>query len=158
MSNKTLYILRGVSGSGKTTLAKLLKSLLENSDAFSADDFFYNKDGVYKFDRTKLHYAHASCQVRVAEAMETRKVYNIIVHNTSTSEKELAPYLALAKKHGYKVTSLVVENRHGSDSVHSVPQEVLTMQEARLKNSLKLRAYHAISSKKSLGKNVDTTA
>lgn len=157
MSNKTLYILRGVSGSGKTTLAMLLKQLLENSDAISADDFFYNKDGVYEFDRTKLHYAHISCQTRVEEAMKTRKVYNLIVHNTSTTEKEMRPYLNLAEKYGYKVVSLVVENRHGSSSVHDVPESVLLMQQSRLINSLKLKAYHDSTTEKVLGTNINTS-
>lgn len=40
---------------------------------------------------------------------------------------------------GYRVVSLVVENRHGNRDVHNVPDEVKGKQEQRIKNSLKLR-------------------
>lgn len=157
MSNKTLYILRGTSGSGKTTLAMQFKELLENSDAFAADDYFY-KNGNYEFDRTKLHKAHHQCIGNVEYAMRTRKVYNIIVHNTFTTERELAPYLRLAEKYGYKVVSMVVENRHGHSSVHNVPEETLDMQEARLRNSIKLRAFHDVKSvTQPIGQIIDTS-
>ncbi len=63
----------------------------------------------------------------------------VIVSNTSTSEKEIKPYLDLANDYGYQVVSLVVENRHGNDSIHSVPQETRDAQERRLRNSLKLQ-------------------
>ena len=40
---------------------------------------------------------------------------------------------------GLSVVSLIVENRHGSDSIHSVPQETRDVQERRLRNSLQLQ-------------------
>lgn len=63
----------------------------------------------------------------------------IIVSNTTTTEKELKPYIDLAEEYGYKVVSLIVENRHGNDSIHNVPQEIRDSQENRLRNSLKLQ-------------------
>lgn len=135
--NKTLYILRGVSGSGKTTLAKTLCENLRNAKMFAADDFFY-VNGVYNFDRAKLRHAHVSCKVRVEEAMKIHKIENVILHNTVTTEREICVYEDLAKEYGYKIVSLVVENRHGNTSVHDVPKETLEIQESRLRNSLKL--------------------
>jgi hypothetical protein len=34
-------------------------------------------------------------------------------------------YIDLAKKYGYQVTSLIIENRHGNPNIHNVPMETL---------------------------------
>jgi hypothetical protein len=34
----------------------------------------------------------------------------------------MQPYYDLAKKYGYTVFSIIVENRHGSTSIHNVPE------------------------------------
>jgi len=60
----------------------------------------------------------------------------IVVSNTSTTEKEMEPYLKLAEKYDYKVVSLIVENRHGNKSVHNVPDE--TMEKMRNRFEIKL--------------------
>jgi len=141
---KTLYLIRGVSGSGKSTLAKML-SFYE----IAADYYFYElnwdalggwgsfSESSYNFDASKLSTAHAWCQQMVEWWME--ECEDIAVHNTFTTEKELKPYLDLAEQFGYCVISMVVENRHGNTSIHDVPNHVLELQEARLRNSLKLR-------------------
>jgi hypothetical protein len=60
----------------------------------------------------------------------------IVVSNTATTERELEPYLKLAKSYGYIVVSLIVENRHGNKSVHGVPDE--TLEKMRKRFSVKL--------------------
>lgn len=133
---KNLIILRGCSGSGKSTfghfLVRLSNGYISN---IAADDFFY-KDGKYQFDVTKLGQAHASCIRQVEEDMKEN--VDICVSNTSTTEKELKPYLELAEKYDYKVISLVVENRHGNKNIHDVPDDTIKNQAERLKNSIKL--------------------
>jgi hypothetical protein len=62
---------------------------------------------------------------------------NVIVSNTSTTEKEMKPYLDMAGIYGYDVVSLVVENRHGNPSIHGVPEETMKNMENRF--SIKLR-------------------
>jgi hypothetical protein len=105
---------------------------------YAADDYFYRKgDGDYRFVAEDLGAAHAWCRAGVESKMG-HNFHNIIVHNTFTRYKEMKPYLAMAEKFGYKVVSLVVENRHGSDSVHNVPQEVRELQSTRLARNLKL--------------------
>lgn len=136
MNTKTLYLLRGVSGSGKSTLAKILSENLPDCADFSADDYHTDFFGNYNFDVTKLGAAHKWCQISVESSMVC-KLDNIIVHNTSTSERELKPYLTLAKDYGYKVVSLIVENRHGNSDIHSVPEDIKANQETRLKGSIK---------------------
>ncbi|AUR92119.1 AAA domain protein [Vibrio phage 1.170.O._10N.261.52.C3] len=135
--SKTLYLLRGISGSGKTTLAKTLQNTLGECYIVAADDFFY-EDGEYRFKTHKLSEAHQWCQQQVHKYMNLFQVENIVVHNTFTTEKELKPYVDMAEKFGYRVVSLVVENRHGNESVHNVPEKTLLKQKQRLQGSIKL--------------------
>ena len=46
-----------------------------------------------------------------------------MVSNTFTQEWEMKPYMDLAKEHGYKVFTIVVENRHDGKNVHNVPED-----------------------------------
>lgn len=115
---KELLLLRGLPGAGKTTLGYALGIL-----PLSADDYFY-EDGEYKFDASKLKHAHEWCKHRVEFAMENN-LERIVVANTFTQEWEMETYYELAKKHGYRVHSLIVENRHKGVSVHNVPEETL---------------------------------
>lgn len=131
-----LIILRGLPGSGKTSFAKYMFS----NNVFEADQYFYDENGNYNFDATKLHAAHMDCQNRVEKLMQmsstTQYGSEIVVSNTATTERELKPYYDLAEKYDYKVVSLIVENRHGSKSVHSVPDEKL--EQMRNRFSIKL--------------------
>uniref|UniRef100_A0AAU6VZ65 Polynucleotide kinase n=2 Tax=unclassified bacterial viruses TaxID=12333 RepID=A0AAU6VZ65_9VIRU len=123
-----LYLIRGLPGSGKSTFAETLKDALDVLDYYEADDLFYirrNGVEVYEFDADKLYEAHKYCQ-GVAERCMSNGDANVIVSNTFTTERELKPYLELAEKYGYRVTSLVVENRHGNASIHGVPEETMT--------------------------------
>lgn len=124
---KTLYLIRGLPGSGKSTFAEELATSLDACH-HEADHFFHYTDGVwhedYRFDATKLHAAHQACQKWTQDCMCDG--CDIVVSNTFTTEKELKPYLQLAKMLGYRVVSLVVENRHGNESVHGVPEETMT--------------------------------
>lgn len=130
-----LYLLRGLPGSGKTTLAKLLQSSGLVAFFVEADQFFEDAKGGYNFDPLKLGEAHESCQDQVKSCMAWG--WNVCVSNTFTTEKELKPYLDMAKQYGYTVISLVVENRHGNPSVHDVPEATLDKMQARF--SLKLK-------------------
>jgi len=53
----------------------------------------------------------------------TNNTEKIVVSNTFTQTWEMDYYFELAKEHGYRVYSLVVENRHGGENVHNVPKE-----------------------------------
>ena len=131
-SIKTLFILRGVPGCGKTSLAESLGGVY-----FEADKFFMI-NGEYKFDYTKLKQAHDLCRHSTEAAMSIGHE-RVIVSNTFTTEEQMHPYLDLAKDYGYRVVSLVIENRHGNKSIHDVPEESLIAMESKLRNSIKLR-------------------
>jgi predicted kinase len=120
---KTLILLRGLPGSGKSTFAKTLGGI-----HIEADHYFM-KDGEYKFDASKLKQAHEHCRTSTEGWMI--EGYNIVVSNTFTTSKEMQPYYELAEKYGYQVYSLIVENRHGSTSIHSVPDDTLDKMEKR---------------------------
>lgn len=99
---------------------------------------YFMRNDKYEFDMELLPAAHMWCRTLCnSYMMDGRET--IVVSNTLTSEKELAPYIELATQYGYTVVSLIVENRHGNKSIHDVPDETLDRMEVRLKGSIKLR-------------------
>ena len=60
----------------------------------------------------------------------------IVVSNTFTQEWEMKPYYDMAETYGYKVFSIIIENRHGGVNEHSVPDEVLTKMRERFEIKL----------------------
>tara|TARA_Y100001951_G_scaffold70858_1_gene57786 strand:+ start:221 stop:643 length:423 start_codon:yes stop_codon:yes gene_type:complete len=129
MDNFKLVLVRGLPGSGKTTLAEIL-NFNEDAIMFSTDDLFM-VDGEYKFDASKLSEYHKTNIDNVKQEMQKVKdghcfSYNvIIVHNTFTRKWEMEPYYELAKKYGWAVISLIVENRHEGKSIHGVPDNAI---------------------------------
>ena len=136
--NKVMYIVRGLPGSGKSTFA----NIVWNEYAIcEADKFFYDKEGNYNFDASKLREAHEWCKQEVETRMQDNQnnpqyYPEIVISNTFTQEWEMEAYFDLAKKYEYKVISLIVENRHGNASVHDVPVE--TIEKMRDRFSIKL--------------------
>lgn len=126
---KELFLLRGLPGSGKTTLAESL-----GGSHMEADKYF-TYDGKYEFDVTKLKDAHDWCQNAVRVFMENKNK-RVVVSNTFTQEWEMLPYYDLAEKHGYKVYSLIVENRHGGVNEHGVPEDKLKLMKKRFEMKL----------------------
>lgn len=127
---KVLYIVRGVPGSGKTTLAKKL-----TANVFEADHYFYDNDGNYNFIPSEIKEAHKECQQFVGYAMESG-IEKIAVSNTFTQEWEMEPYFELAKKHGFNVFTIVVENRHGGLNQHGVPEDKIEQMKNRFEIKL----------------------
>ena len=126
---KELFLLRGLPGSGKSTLAESL-----GGSHMEADKYF-TYEGKYEFDVTKLKDAHDWCQNAVKVFMEN-KSKRVVVSNTFTQEWEMTPYFELAEKHGYKVYSLICENRHGGINEHGVPEDKLKLMKNRFEIKL----------------------
>jgi len=118
---KELFLLRGLPGSGKTTLAKSIDGII-----IEADQYFM-ENGEYKFDGSKIKLAHRYCQSQTEAWMKVDSpqvnVSKIIVSNTFTQEWEMEHYYKLAETYGYRVYSIIVENRHGGVNVHGVPDD-----------------------------------
>lgn len=132
---KNLYLLRGLPGSGKSTLAKQL-----GGSHFETDKYFVDENGEYKFDGSKLKEAHQWCQDSVANAMvlnhTTGENETIVISNTFTQEWEMEPYMNMAKEWGYKIFTIIVENRHGGVNQHGVPYEKLQQMNDRFEIKL----------------------
>ena len=117
-----LILLRGLPGAGKTELAKVLAS--EKWPMHSVDDYFTDEKGNYEFRFAENHQAYRQCLEHTEASMQsgTEKIF---VHNTFTMDWEIEPYFELAKKHGYQVHVLTVENWHGQQNMHGVSREQL---------------------------------
>lgn len=154
---KSLYLIRGCPGSGKTTFANEM-SEYGKYPIISADMFFEDFHGNYNWDASKIKDAHIWCYNETERVMsiqywnrDENKVCSvagycnwfgighntkIFVANTFTTDSEMEPYYELAEKYGYKVFSIIVENRHNGTSIHDVPNE--TMEKMRNRFSIKL--------------------
>ena len=126
---KEIFLLRGLPGSGKSTLAKSL-----GGEQVEADQYFM-VNGEYKFDPTKIRTAHEWCKAQVSDWMFLG-IQKIVVSNTFTQEWEMEPYFQMAAEKGYRVYSLIVENRHGGENTHGVPADKLQQMKNRFEFKL----------------------
>jgi predicted kinase len=132
-----LILLRGIPGSGKTTLGSVILRCVgsDQPDVLSADDYFIDSNGNYNFDVTKLKEAHNDCQVRCANKMKN-EFSKIVVANTFTQEWEMKIYFDMAERYKYRVHTVIVENRHGGENVHNVPEDKLQQMKDRFETKL----------------------
>jgi len=128
---KQLILLRGLPGSGKSTVAKLFDKALH----FEADMYFLDADGNYQFDASKIKNAHNWCRHSVMDAMKEGHPI-VVVSNTFTQEWEMEVYYLLAEELGYRVTSMIVENRHEGKNIHGCPDDKIEQMKTRFEISL----------------------
>ena len=119
-NNRVLLIIRGLPGSGKSFIANKLHAD-KTSNWFEAD-FYFSKDGDYRFDSTNLDIAHRECYDGVERAMRNG-VKRIIMSNTSITRKEYMKYIHLAQSYSYAVQVCDVYGDFGS--VHRVPEKTM---------------------------------
>ena len=60
----------------------------------------------------------------------------IVVSNTFTQEWEMETYYKMAETWGYRVFSVIVENRHGGINQHGVPEDKLEIMKNRFEIKL----------------------
>jgi len=138
MIPKILTLVRGLPGSGKSTFANTITNKFSICEA---DKFFYDKEGNYNFDGSKLRQAHEWCKNQVETRMKDNQLNpqfypEIVVSNTFTQEWEMEAYYKLAEQYGYKVFSIIVENRHGGVNEHGVPADKLEQMRNRFEVKL----------------------
>ena len=124
-----IYIMRGLPGAGKSTWAR---RNYPEAHVCSADTFFLDDEGVYRFDGTLISQAHASCLRGFAEILASiardpsKSPEVVIVDNTAIKAWEISPYYNLAKAYGHESRIIHVkcdaETAH-SRNVHGVPLE-----------------------------------
>ena len=132
---KSLYLLRGLPVAGKSTLAKKLGEVY-----YEADMYFTNENGQYIFNGADIKKAHEWCQNQVQLAMILNHTSglneSIVVSNTFTQEWEMEAYYKLAETYDYRVFSLIVENRHGGENLHNVPEDKIEAMRKRFEVKL----------------------
>jgi predicted kinase len=138
MIPKILTLVRGLPGSGKSTFANTITNKFSICEA---DKFFYDKEGNYNFDGSKLRQAHEWCRNQVEIRMKDNELNHqfypeIVVSNTFTQEWEMEAYYKLAEQYGYEVFSIIVENRHGGVNEHGVPADKLEQMRNRFEVKL----------------------
>ena len=129
----TLYIVRGLPGSGKTTVADEMMV----SDT-TADDFFIDRDGVYRFDSDKISAAHAWCLSETSRHIWEGRT--TVVHNTFTQRWEMEPYILLAERLDVRlvVVSLfdggLTDEDLAARNSHNVPIDAITRMRDRFEH------------------------
>lgn len=124
-----VFIMRGLPGAGKTTW---IRNNLPDAFICSADNYFLDEEGIYKFDSFLISEAHESCLKRFVEILTShedeaeKEPLVIVVDNTAIRAWEISPYYNLAKAFGHDVE--VVHIKCDSDlahsrNVHGVPLE-----------------------------------
>ena len=132
---KKLMLIRGLPGTGKSTRAKLLISIGEFHAHFEADMFF-ERDGKYAFNASRLPAAHQWCQKSAMDALLAGK--NVVVSNTFTTAEEMFPYFAIAEEVGAKVEIVTLLKEFGS--IHAVPESTMERMRRRFQSSETLEA------------------
>ena len=136
---RKVYLFRGIPGAGKGfTIKKLQKT--KNLSIYSAD-FFFEENGVYKFDHTKLRDAHSFCfKSYLADCYDLLRTGDIVVDNTNIRAWEIAPYIQVANAYGLDHEIITVWCNPivaAKRNVHGVPADkVLSMYQALLKEEL----------------------
>ena len=107
-------MIRGLPGSGKSTMARAL--VCQGYIHFEADMYF-EVNGQYQYDASRIRDAHNWCQKMAREALAAGR--RVVVSNTFTQLRELEPYLAMTR------TVRIIEARGTWQNVHGVPAEML---------------------------------
>jgi adenylate kinase family enzyme len=105
LSKNRVVILRGIPGSGKKTIAnEIFEKYPKNKVLIlSTDDYWFDKNGKYKFEPKKIFKAHQWNQQRFKNAIKSKKFWCIIVNNTNTELWEMKPYIKIVNESNHYV-------------------------------------------------------
>lgn len=124
-----VFIMRGLPGAGKTTW---IRNNLPDALICSADNYFLDEEGIYRFDSLFISEAHESCLKGFTEIltshenMAENESLVIVVDNTAIRAWEISPYYNLAKayRHDVKVVHIKCDSDLAhSRNIHGVPLE-----------------------------------
>jgi predicted kinase len=121
-----VYLMRGVPGAGKSTKAKEIAASRPGAVIVSADHYFTDPQGVYRFDAKKLGEAHHQCRERFVQALTTPGVDTVIVDNTNTMKSSVFFYCQFARNCGAEIEFVEMPERDVdvlvNRNVHGVPR------------------------------------
>lgn len=137
---KRVIILSGVSGSGKSTYVRHNRPDSDKWEVVSADRYFIDECGIYRFDASKLGVAHATCFHNYIERLRSKWSDAIFVDNTNTTVWEISPYVIGAAAFGYEaeIVTLMCESKDdlrmcALRNKHKVSPEVIDAQHKRIR-------------------------
>jgi len=108
--NRIVFLMRGLPGSGKSFLVNAITELYNECKPVicTADQFFYDKNGIYRWDPMRLKDAHEFCQTTFKNALKEGKKM-IIVDNTNVTAWEMRHYFIPASRASYTYRVIVAE-------------------------------------------------
>ena len=124
-----LYIIRGLPGSGKSTIATDLIDLGSVDVHFEAD-MYHMIDGEYKWKPENVKPSHDWCFNQTVKNLHLGR--SVVVSNTFTTWKEVAPYVNLAHELNVELKIITCLGNYGN--VHSVPEETMKKMAARFES------------------------
>lgn len=114
-----LTLIRGLPGSGKST--KAIAIARQTNAVHLETDMYFIEDMIYKFDATRIKFAHEWCQAQALKALSENR--HVVVSNTFVKKWEMQAYYAMASTQGTEVCVLVANGNYGN--IHGVPHEVV---------------------------------
>lgn len=139
LTKGTVVLVRGLPGSGKSHLAEALRTMTDAEMKVSAaDDYFYDENGVYNFDPSKLAEAHVSCQSNTFARFSIDDIS--FTANTFTQRWEMEQYLLFVETFGLDLLVLNLFDASLSDeelaerNTHGVPKEAITRMRERFEH------------------------
>ena len=135
---KQVFILRGLPGCGKSYYAQNLADEMVAGDQSqylicSTDDYFYNEQGDYQFDKFKLSQFHNLNLARFINAL-AQEIPLIIVDNTNIKKWEFIAYSQAAVALGYQVKEVIVgevkdksmQHLYAKRNSHNIPLKMIS--------------------------------
>lgn len=144
---RVCIILRGLPGSGKSFLAHQIigatvKDLGEH--ILSADNFFLDRKGKYRFDPSKLTDAHSTTQNRFTQ-LASKGVSPLISDNTNLEYWNMYHYLQVAVQYGYHIEIMepatpwkLIEHKLEMKNQHGVPGDRIKLMKRKYETGAKL--------------------
>lgn len=122
-----MIIMQGTPGSGKSTVAKMLQQMNSNAIVVSADNYFTDEVGVYRFDPSRLSEAHESCRQSAREAAAAGKT--VVIDNCNATKLQVDDYLKMLSgvpcvvfmKCDTAQAAIAISKR----SIHNVPEHAV---------------------------------
>lgn len=141
---KRLILMQGSPASGKSWIARAIQEAPSLTGYIvSADYYFTDAEGNYKFKPDELHTAHMIAQYQCEELMK-RGEETIIVDNTNIKKRDIRKYVILANTYGYFIQVVRVQCERKLQELQQaernarkpIPKEVIEEMNAKIQDLL----------------------